>query len=48
MVRNKYNSVFKEKIIDDSNPGTTQSDLCKEYKMSKTVLSRLVNKYKTK
>ena len=48
MGRNKYNSVFKQKIIDDYNPGTTQSELCKKYKMLHTVISRLINKYKTK
>ena len=40
----KYNSVFKQKIIDDYNAGTTQSELCK---MSKAVICPLVNKYKT-
>ena len=46
-----YNSVFKQKNHDDNTQIMiiiTQSDLCKNYKMSKAVLSRLVNKYKTK
>ena len=30
------------------NAETTQSELCKNYKMSKVVISRLINKYKTK
>ena len=48
MASNIYNSVFKQKIIDDYNAVITQNDLCKKYKMSKAVTSRLVNKYKTK
>ena len=42
---NKCNNI--KKIIDDCN-ARTQNDLCKKYKMSKAVLSRLVNKYKTR
>ena len=48
MAPNKYNSFFEQKIIDNYNSGTTQSELCKKYKMTKAVISRLVNKYKTK
>ena len=40
--------VFSNKIIDDFNVETTQSELCKKYKMSKAVVSRLVSIYKTK
>ena len=39
MAHYEYNSVFKQKIIDDYNAGTTQSELCKKYKMSKAVIS---------
>ena len=46
MARNKYNSVFKQKIIDDHKSGTTQSQLCTKYNMSKAVISRLITKYK--
>ena len=31
----KYNRGFKQKIIDDCNARTTQSELYKKYKMSK-------------
>ena len=37
-----------KKIINDYNVETTQSQLCKNYKMSKATKSRLVDKYKTK
>ena len=40
---------FKQfKIIDDYNVGTTQGELCKKYKISKEIIHRLVNKFKTK
>ena len=39
---------LNKKIIDDYNAGTTQNELYKKYKMSQVVISRLVNKYKTK
>ena len=35
MACNKHNSVIKQKIIGDCNAGTTQSELCKKYKMAK-------------
>ena len=48
MAHNKYDSVCKQKIIDHYNAGTSQSELCKKYKILKAIISRLVNKYKTK
>ena len=39
MASNKANSVFKQKIIDDYNAVTTQSDLCQKCRMSKPVLN---------
>lgn len=45
--RNQYDEDFKKSLVSLYHNGKTQSQLCKEYGVSQTALSRWVKQYST-
>lgn len=46
MARNKYCEDFREKIVRDYTNGMQQSAICIKYSLSKSVVSRIISKYR--
>lgn len=47
MARNKYCKNFKLIIVSEYNNGSTQKDICEKYSLAKSVVSRIINKFKS-
>lgn len=45
--RNQYDEDFKKSLVSLYHNGKTQSQLCKEYGISQTALSRWIKQYST-
>lgn len=47
MARDKYSENLKNEIINDYFKGSSQIELARKHKINKSIISRLVKKYKT-
>ena len=48
MVRNKYSTLFKQKVIADFSNGVQQHELSVKYNVEKSVINRWISRYKVR
>lgn len=47
MARNKYNTVLREKIIDEFNGGESVINICRKFKIHHSVISRTISRFRS-
>ena len=47
MARNKYNTEFKNKIMQLYNDGDSQQSIADKFDINKSVISRIISRYRT-
>ena len=48
MARNKYSTIFKQKVIADFSNGVQQHELSVKYNVKKSVINRWISRYKVR